>query len=156
MSCPSKIRITKQFSFEAAHLLSGHDGSCKNIHGHSYLLYVTIRGVPAVASNDPKCGMVMDFKELKKLINSLIINKFDHYLLVNKHSNQYKTGKISKLVPNGVMELEYEPTCENMVMDFASKIKKNLPKNVDLVSVKLYETSSSHAEWHSDDNKEEC
>ena len=60
------IRVTKKFNFEMAHALTGHDGPCKNIHGHSYFLFITISGKPINDSTDPKNGMVMDFSDLKK------------------------------------------------------------------------------------------
>jgi 6-pyruvoyltetrahydropterin/6-carboxytetrahydropterin synthase len=62
----SKIRITKQFSFETGHALYGYDGKCKNVHGHSYKLSVTVIGSPISDSNNVKYGMVIDFGDLKK------------------------------------------------------------------------------------------
>ena len=61
----SKIRITKQFSFEAGHALYGYDGKCKNVHGHSYQLYVTVIGTPISDTTNVKYGMVIDFGDLK-------------------------------------------------------------------------------------------
>ena len=55
------IRLTKEFSFEAAHALEGYDGPCREIHGHSYRLFVTVKGVPERNPAHPKCGMVMGF-----------------------------------------------------------------------------------------------
>lgn len=62
----SKIRITKQFSFETGHALYGYDGKCKNVHGHSYKLSVTVIGIPITDTNNVKYGMVIDFGDLKK------------------------------------------------------------------------------------------
>lgn len=47
------IRLTKEFSFEAAHALDGYDGPCREIHGHSYRLFVTVKGCPAAGEGDP-------------------------------------------------------------------------------------------------------
>ena len=63
----SNIRITKQFSFETGHALYGYDGKCKNVHGHSYHLDVTVIGQPISDSTHVKFGMVIDFSDLKKL-----------------------------------------------------------------------------------------
>ena len=63
----SKIRITKQFGFETGHALYGYDGKCKNVHGHSYKLSVTVIGEPITDSNNVKFGMVIDFSDLKKI-----------------------------------------------------------------------------------------
>ena len=58
------IHLTKIFRFEAAHALMGYDGRCRNIHGHSYEMRVTIKGNPIMDDNSPKNGMVMDFGDL--------------------------------------------------------------------------------------------
>ena len=68
------IRVTKEFNFEASHALDGYDGKCKNIHGHSYQLVVTIKGKPIEDANNPKNGMVLDFGDLKQLIKDSILD----------------------------------------------------------------------------------
>lgn len=78
----AKIRITKAYKFDMAHALPGHDGLCKNIHGHSYELLVTLIGEPINDQNSPKNGMVIDFKDLKKIIKDLIVDQFDHSLVL--------------------------------------------------------------------------
>ena len=71
----SVIRLTKEFSFEMAHSLSGYDGACREIHGHSYKLFVTVQGEPNADPNNPKYGMVMDFGELKRIVGRLIVDR---------------------------------------------------------------------------------
>ena len=78
------IRLTKEFSFEAAHALDGYDGPCREIHGHSYRLFVTVKGCPAAGEGDPKCGMVMDFGVLKRIVNEEIVSHFDHSLVLRQ------------------------------------------------------------------------
>ncbi len=82
----SKIRITKHFDFETAHALYGYDGKCKNIHGHSYQLFVTVIGTPIDDANHVKNGMVMDFGDLKKIVKSEIVDSFDHGIVLNANS----------------------------------------------------------------------
>ena len=72
----SKIRITKQFSFETGHALYGYDGKCKNVHGHSYRLDVTVIGKPIEDNSNVKLGMVIDFGDLKKIVKSEIVDVF--------------------------------------------------------------------------------
>ena len=72
------IRLTKEFSFESAHALDGYDGLCREIHGHSYRLFVTIKGEPVSEESNPKLGMVMDFGDLKRIVNGEIIDRLDH------------------------------------------------------------------------------
>jgi len=148
---PANIRITKEFRFEAAHALWGYDGACRNIHGHSYLLYVTLIGKPLTDSTHPKFGMVMDFSVLKKIVSEIVIDPYDHALMVRKGTPHADLAKNSELVGK-VMELDYQPTCENMVTDFAKKISAQLPQDVHLHSVRLHETATSYAEWFADDN----
>ncbi len=146
------IRITKEFSFEMAHVLWNYDGPCKNVHGHSYRLFVTISGHPLGNPDDPKNGMVIDFTDLKKIIKKEIISVFDHAVVVNKKSDAEKTGMFTRLFGNTVI-VDYQPTCENLVADFACRIRKFLPSSVKLHSLRLYETATSYSEWYSSDNE---
>jgi 6-pyruvoyltetrahydropterin/6-carboxytetrahydropterin synthase len=147
---PSNIRITKQFHFESAHALWGYDGLCQNIHGHSYMLYVTLIGQPISNPESPKLGMVMDFSELKKIINELIIDEFDHALLLMKDTPLQQMKQLAAC--SKIVELDYQPTCENMLSDFAQRIITGLPQNVRLFSLRLHETATSYAEWFAADN----
>ena len=142
------IRITKEFSFEMAHALDYHHGKCKNIHGHSYHLAITLIGTPK-DSKESDSGMVMDFKELKDLIEKLVIDDLDHALLLYKES-PYVTQNIKNYTSKLVL-VDYQPTCENMLIDFSEKISKNLPPSTSLISMKLRETSTGYAEWYAKD-----
>ena len=146
-----KIRITKHFDFESAHALYGYDGKCKNIHGHSYHLYVTVIGIPIENMNDPKNGMVMDFGDLKKIVKNDIINKFDHAVVLNENSPHKELANTINEYSHKVVLVPYQPTSENMLLDFSERIQRQLPQNVLLHSLKLYETANSYAEWFADD-----
>jgi 6-pyruvoyltetrahydropterin/6-carboxytetrahydropterin synthase len=148
----AKIRVTKEFKFEAAHALLGYDGLCKNIHGHSYKLFVTVIGEPITDTNNTKLGMVFDFGDLKYIVNTAIVKKFDHSIILNKNANTTNFEQLNEMFDRKHY-LDYQPTCENMVVDFAEKIKKLLPDNIKLHSVKLYETATSSAEWVASDNE---
>lgn len=147
-----KIRITKKFRFEAAHALYGYDGKCKNIHGHNYNLFVTIIGVPVSDSSNVKCGMVMDFGDLKKIVNSEIIEKFDHSVIFNNNSPHNELAKNLANDSHKVVMANYQPTIEEMVIDFANKISSKLPDYISLHSLKLEETETSYSEWFAADN----
>lgn len=146
-----QIRITKEFSFEAAHMLKGYDGLCKNIHGHSYRLAVTIMGQTNSDINSPKLGMVMDFGDLKRIVYENIVNVYDHALVVNGAENDEKRLHLSAGTDK-VIFTAFQPTCENMVSDFARIISQKLPAHLKLYSIKLYETANSFAEWYATDN----
>jgi 6-pyruvoyltetrahydropterin/6-carboxytetrahydropterin synthase len=148
----SIIRVTREFTFEMAHVLGNYDGPCRNVHGHSYRLFVTIAGTPLNDIASPKDGMVMDFADLKNIILNEIINVFDHAVAVSKDFDRDKMEMLSKTFGNTVL-VDYQPTCENLVSDFASRIKIHLPEMISLHSLKLYETAKSYAEWYASDNE---
>lgn len=145
------IRLTKEFSFEAAHALGGYDGPCREIHGHSYRLFVTIKGEPSIDPMNPKQGMVMDFGVLKKIVNEEIISRFDHALVLRTTADEGLRRVLLEQFDN-VVTVEYQPTCENMLDDFALRLMKRLPEGVTLHSLRLHETASSYAEWYAEDN----
>lgn len=147
----NKIRITKQFSFETGHALYGYDGKCKNVHGHSYKLNVTVIGMPITQTGNVKLGMVIDFGDLKKIVKTEIVDKFDHATVFNKNTPHVELAKELQERDHSVILVDYQPTSENMVIDFADKIKKHLPANLELHSLRLQETETSFAEWFASD-----
>jgi len=147
------IRITKQFNFETGHALYGYDGKCRNVHGHSYKLSVTVMGRPITDTSHVKLGMVIDFGDLKKIVKEEIVDQFDHATVFNKNTPHVELAK--ELLDRGhnVILADYQPTSENMVIDFASKIGARLPENIRLHSLKLQETETSFAEWFASENE---
>ncbi|MCY1489139.1 6-pyruvoyl tetrahydropterin synthase [compost metagenome] len=148
----SKIRITKQFSFETGHALYGYDGKCKNVHGHSYKLSVTVIGTPISDNTNVKFGMVIDFSDLKKIVREEVVDVFDHATVFNKNTPHIELAEELKSRDHHVILVNYQPTSENMVIDFAAKIKSRLPENITLHSLRLQETETSFAEWFQSDN----
>jgi len=148
----NKIRITKQFSFEAGHALYGYDGKCKNIHGHSYKLEVTVIGTPIEDSTHVKYGMVIDFVDLKKIVTEEIVARFDHATVFNKNTPHVELAQELSTRGHNVILVDYQPTSEKMIIDFSEKIKGRLPANVSLHSLKLQETDTSFASWYASDN----
>lgn len=148
----SNIRITKQFTFETGHALYGYDGKCKNVHGHSYKLSVTVIGKPITDTSNVKFGMVIDFGDLKKIVKEEIVDIFDHATVFNQNTPHLELANELKTRGHHVILVDYQPTSENMVIDFAEKIKRRLPQNIYLHSLKLQETESSFAEWYQSDN----
>ncbi|NRT14173.1 6-pyruvoyltetrahydropterin/6-carboxytetrahydropterin synthase [Flavobacterium sp. 28A] len=148
----SNIRITKQFNFETGHALYGYDGKCKNVHGHSYKLSVTVIGTPITNRNDVKFGMVIDFSDLKKIVKEEIVDQFDHATVFNETTPHVELAEELKKRGHHVILVDYQPTSENMVIDFADRIKARLPQGIKLFALKLQETESSFAEWYASDN----
>ena len=148
----SRIRITKQFTFETGHALYGYDGKCRNVHGHSYKLSVTVIGSPITDTSHLKLGMVIDFGDLKKIVKEEVEDVFDHATVFNKNTPHIELAKELQERGHNVILVDYQPTSENMVIDFAEKIKARLPKEISLFSLKLQETETSYAEWFASDN----
>jgi len=146
------IRITKQFTFETGHALYGYDGKCRNVHGHSYKLHVTVIGKPISDTNHVKFGMVIDFSDLKKIVKKEIVSVFDHATVFNKNTPHIELAKELEDRGHNVLLVDYQPTSEMMIIDFAEKIKKQLPSHIQLHSLKLQETDSSYAQWFAGDN----
>lgn len=133
-----------------AHALKGYDGLCRNIHGHSYELLVTITGIPIADRTSSKLGMVMDFGDLKRIVRKSIIDEFDHALVLSRESaNDFKPDV--EMFGRTIL-VDYQPTSENMLIDFVARLKNQLPANVKLHHLLLRETVTSYAEWFAADN----
>jgi 6-pyruvoyltetrahydropterin/6-carboxytetrahydropterin synthase len=148
----NKIRITKQFEFETGHALYGYDGKCRNVHGHSYKLSVTVIGTPIEDKNNVKYGMVIDFTDLKKIVKEQIVDAFDHSTVFNKNTPHLELAHELQSRGHSVILVDYQPTSEMMLVDFAAKIMGKLPEEIKLYSLRLQETATSYAEWFADEN----
>lgn len=122
------VSIRKKFVFDSAHHLPNHLGACRRVHGHEYLLYVTVANVDGInlQVGDPEYGMVMDFKRLNELVKELVIDRLDH-------------RDLNSIFPY--------PTAELMIDHIAKVISGALPKGVELKRLELYETATSCAIW---------
>ena len=146
------IRLTKEFNFEAAHSLEGYDGACREIHGHSYRLFVTIKGEPSADGYDPKQGMVMDFGLLKQIVGEQIVSRLDHAFIMRRSEQSEQVQAMLEGIYHNIVLVDYQPTCENMLADFAERLLEALPDEVELYSLRLHETATSFAEWYAEDN----
>ena len=143
-----KLRVSKEFSFEAAHALDGYNGKCKDIHGHSYHLIITVLGFPKLDMNLSECGMVIDFADIKSIAKKSILPLFDHRLLLRNDSRFKGLEKEN----DRIRYVSYQPTCENMLLEIVEILNEEFPNDIELHSVKLRETGTSFCEWHSSDN----
>ena len=130
--------VTKTVRFDAAHILSDHTGLCKNLHGHTYRVDVSV-------AQDADADMVIDFKELKKIANEVICDRFDHAFIYNTASEG--ESEIAAVVEKNGMRtvaIPFRSTAENLAKMFYSDLKPHLP---GLSSVKVWETAESCAEY---------
>ncbi len=138
--------LTKIFHFDMAHVLKDYDGPCRNIHGHSYELRVTVKGEPINDPQNPKNGMVMDLHDLKCLVNEQIVNRLDHAFVL---SSAMPTDflEIVQRDFEKVVVVDYQPTSENLILDMVHRLQKVLPQQVTLHKIMLQETPGSYVEW---------
>ena len=137
------LTITKIFRFETAHALHGYDGPCRNIHGHTYTLHVTIGATAFSGEFIASPGILYDFKDLKKIVQEEVVSRYDHAILLSE--SFLKVNPHLKGLEN-LRVLDFEPSAENMLMDMQQSIAPKLPSGVHLVRLKLFETADSYAE----------
>ena len=134
------ITVTKTVKFDAAHVLTNHQGLCKNLHGHTYRVDVSV----AQAADDGR-DMVIDFKDLKGIANEVICDRFDHAFIYNTASAGEK--EIAAVVEKNGMRtvaIPFRSTAENLAKMFYNELKSRVP---GLSSVKVWETADSCAEY---------
>lgn len=148
----TKLRVTREFTFEMAHALWNYDGPCRNIHGHSYKLYVTVSGRTLEDDENPKHGMVIDFTELKQIVQEHVIDHFDHSVVINSKAGEPELKNIREMFDKFYI-VHYQPTCENLIIHMAEILKEKLPSGIELFSLRLCETATSYAEWYASDNQ---
>ena len=134
------ITVTKTVKFDAAHVLTNHQGLCKNLHGHTYRLDVTVSSCDGDQSD-----MVIDFKDLKNIATEVICERFDHAFIYN--SNSPGESEIASVVQKNGMRtvaLPFRSTAENLARYFFNELKERIS---GLVSLKVWETPDSYAEY---------
>lgn len=132
------MKIAKEFNWEMGHRLPEHFGKCKNIHGHSYKMMVELEG-----ELDEK-GMVMDYYELKKIINPIIEN-LDHAFMVNQ--NDKPVVEFLETIDSKKIIVKFDSTVENITRYFLNTISKSdLLGNIRKLKVRVCETPDDYAE----------
>ena len=129
-----------------AHALKGYDGLCRNIHGHTYLLRVTLSGKIRHENENPKNGFVLDFGVLKEIIKREVIDVYDHSLVLRDNLSESEVS-VLKGISERIHFVNFQPTCENLLLEIKNKITKFIPTEVALHSLRLDETPTSYAEW---------
>jgi 6-pyruvoyl tetrahydropterin synthase/QueD family protein len=105
-----KIRVTKVFTFDMAHALFGYDGPCKNIHGHTYRLSVTLIGEQIQEENNPKEGMVIDFTDFKRIVKENVID------IIKNYGIDYDKKLVVRPIAQFIRELCAERTIDEIVI----------------------------------------
>ena len=136
--------VTKIFYFEMAHAIFGYPGACRNIHGHSYKLHVSVSSASGSEDYIPTPGFEIDFKEIKKVVAESVIKSLDHKLVL---SRDYLAQHPTLLSQENLVAWEAEPTAENLLIYIRRLLENSLPDGVKLAKLKIYETKDSYAEW---------
>ena len=133
--------ITKTITFDAAHILTNHQGLCKNLHGHTYRVDISVAG-------DESTDMVVDFKELKHLAEGAICERFDHAFIYNTESKG--ECEIAAVVEKNGMRtvaIPFRSTAENLAKYFYGLIKPLVPAPSALRAITVWETAASSATY---------
>lgn len=141
------LTVTKEFTFDCAHMLSGHRGLCKNVHGHTYKMHVTVARTDDDTDYE---GLVIDFKDLKKLVNDEIINRFDHSFIawVDGNKAEQTIAHVLDKLGMRIVYVNYRPTAENMAKNFFKHLNSILNRGpYEVISIKVWETPTSYAEY---------
>jgi len=145
-----RVTATKEFTWDMAHMLSGHEGLCQNLHGHTYKMEVEVEHLQGgLIAMGPSEGMVIDFKHLKEVVKSEIVDPLDHALMVWENGNPAEQAIAQVAIEHGmkVAAVPYRPTVENMCREFFGVLKTLLPeKGVKVRRVRVWETPTSFAE----------
>lgn len=139
------LSVTKVFRFEMAHAIFQYPGSCCNIHGHSYVLHVTVESKHYETAYLKGTGMFLDFKQLKEIVNQNVIQVFDHKLVLSK--DYVAANSVDNSNPAMVI-FDAEPTVENMLFFIQQAISPKLESHLKLSKLVLWETSDSYAEMN--------
>jgi 6-pyruvoyltetrahydropterin/6-carboxytetrahydropterin synthase len=150
------LTATKVFQFDCAHMLSGHLGLCKNLHGHTYKLEVSVALIPIKSTLEDTIeigaeeGMVMDFSNLKTIVKECIVDEFDHAFVYFTQTKDLCENEIARVLQSHgkkIVRVSYRPTAENMARDFFCTLESMLVGyGVKVTSVKVWETPTSVAE----------
>ena len=142
------LSVTKIFYFEMAHAIYGYSGPCKNVHGHSYELHVTVSNSFFGDDYIPAPGFVLGFKELKQLVQSSVLETLDHKIVL---SDQFLANNNAMALQQNLLVWKAEPTAENILIYIQKILCEKLPSAIKLASLTLYETKSSYALWKNKD-----
>lgn len=155
----NEISITKEFSWDMAHMLAGHDGLCKNLHGHTYKMQVEVcKNIGTVITDDSDAshGMIIDFKDLKNIINAKVIEPLDHAFIYRKDSSdplEKELAEILKKYDRKILGVNYRTTVEELTLNIFNELDTYLDAmDIQLKSIKIWETPESFAEVKRGDN----
>jgi 6-pyruvoyltetrahydropterin/6-carboxytetrahydropterin synthase len=143
------LSITRKLEFDAGHRIPDHRSQCKNLHGHRYVLEITLEGELVDVEGAPDRGMVMDFADVKSLANEHLVNIWDHAFLVFEGDTQVRQF-LETMPGHKTVVLDRIPTVENLALvafGILSKVyDQHYGVDLRLKRVRLYETPNCWAD----------
>ncbi|WP_439257711.1 MULTISPECIES: 6-carboxytetrahydropterin synthase QueD [unclassified Lonepinella] len=136
------FKVSKEFSFDMAHILDGHDGKCQNLHGHTYKLQVEVSG--DLVADGAKKGMVIDFTDVKTVVKRAILDPMDHAFIYDTTSQrECKIANLLNELNSKTFGIPVRTTAEEMARFMFNRLKTELP----ISAIRLWETPTSFCEY---------
>jgi 6-pyruvoyltetrahydropterin/6-carboxytetrahydropterin synthase len=142
-------RITRRFEFDTAHKVLGHEGKCANLHGHRYRAEVTV-DAPMLDS----LGRVIDFSEIKRVLGGWVDEHWDHATILHYddplstfYADLHPDDRRRFFGPKPLVRLHCNPTAENLANVLYDLAKNQLPQDLKIHRVRLYETPNCWADY---------
>lgn len=144
------ISVTRKLEFDAGHRIPDHRSQCRNLHGHRYVLEITLTGDIVDAPGESDNGMVMDFSEIKAIAKAHIVDPWDHAFLVYRGDTAVR-GFLETLPGHKTVVLDGIPTVENLASiifhTLAPHYVSHYGAQLRLSRVRLYETPNCWADF---------
>ena len=141
--------ITRRIEFDSGHRIPDHRSKCRHLHGHRYALEVTVRGDVTRMDGDPRNGMVVDFSEVKTLMQQYIVDQWDHAFLVYAHDTKV-IDFLNSMPEHRTVVLDVVPTAENLARKAFKLLEPHINELCDkaliLENVRIFETPNCWAD----------
>ena len=148
------LTITRKLEFDAGHRIPDHNSQCRNLHGHRYVLEITLTGQVVDHDGQADNGMIMDFSDVKNLARENLVDLWDHAFLVYEKDAQVKDF-LHSLPNHKTVVLNRVPTVENLAkiaFDILKPVYRDrYSTGLSLSKIKLYETPNCWAEINAAD-----
>jgi 6-pyruvoyltetrahydropterin/6-carboxytetrahydropterin synthase len=143
------MKITRKMEFDAGHRIPHHGSQCRNLHGHRYVIEITLAGEPITVDGAADEGMVLDFSDVKAILKAEIVDQWDHAFIVYKGDTEVRQF-LESLPGHKTVVLDLVPTAENLAAiafhKLAVRFAREYGERLRLELVRLYETPNCWAD----------
>lgn len=143
------MRITRRLEFDAGHRIPDHASQCRHLHGHRYVIEITLTGEIIQADGNPANGMVMDFGDIKRIAKTHLVDQWDHAFLAYR-KDQPIVDFLATLPGHKTVLLDAVPTAENLaVIAFRildAQYRDTFGNHLQLERIRLFETPNCWAD----------